>query len=207
MNVKVLGISTSPRLKGNSDLLLRKALAGAESAGAQAEYLRISDLEISPCAECNWCYNTGSCKIKDDYQMILQKMLAADRLIFATPIFFMTVCSQAKMLIDRGQCLWACKHVLKKPLLITSKFDRWAMVIAVGGSKSTKQFDSIRLTMKAYFDTLEMKYFANLFVNKIDAYGVVTKHTAVLNEAFRLGKDLVAADALMPEKIIDVRMT
>jgi len=205
--MKVLGISTSPRLKGNSDLLLREALAGAESTGAQVEYLRVCDLNIAPCIECNACYTTGRCRVEDDYQSVLNKLLDADRLIFATPIFFMTVCSQAKMLIDRGQCLWANKYVLKKPLFATSQRDRRAMVIAIGGSKSTKQFDSIRLTMKIYFDVLEMKYVCNLFINKVDARGAINKHPSALKEAFRLGKELASADTPSPEKPIDIKLT
>ena len=207
MTMKVLGISTSPRLKGNSDLLLREALTGAESTGAEVEYLGLCDLKIGPCVECNCCYTTGRCRIEDDYQMVLDEMLDADRLIFATPIFFMTVCSQAKMLIDRGQCLWAGKHVLKKPLFDTGHRDRRAMVIAVGGSKSTKQFDSIRLTMKAYFDVLDIKYVANLFINKVDTCGAIKTHPSALKEAFRLGKKLASADTPLPEKPIDVMLT
>jgi len=207
MSLKVLGISTSPRLKGNSDLLLREALTGAEFAGAQVEYLRLCDLKIGPCVECNCCYTTGRCRVEDDYQMVLEKMLDVDRLIFATPVFFMTVCSQAKMLIDRGQCLWASKHILKKPLFETGRRDRRAMVIAVGGSKSTKQFDSIRLTMKAYFDALDIKYVANLFINKVDARGAIKTHPSALKEAFRLGKELASADTPLPEKPIDVMLT
>ncbi len=205
--MKVLGISTSPRIKGNSDLLLREALAGAESIGAQVEYLRVCDLNIVPCVECNACYTTGRCRVEDDYQLVLDKLLDADRLIFATPIFFMTVCSQAKMLIDRGQCLWARKYVLKKPLFETSRRDRRAMFIAVGGSKSTKQFNSIRLTMKVYFDVLDMRYVANLFVNKIDARGAIKKHPSALKEAFRLGKDLATPDTPLPEKSINIELT
>ena len=204
--MKVLGISTSPRLKGNSDILLREALAGAESTSAKVEYLRVCDLNIAPCVECNACYTTGRCRFEDDYQMVLDKMLNADRLIFASPIFFMTVCSQAKMLIDRGQCLWANKYVLKKPLFETTHRDRRAMVIAVGGSKSKKQFESVRLTMKVYFDVLEMKYVSNLFVNKIDESGAIKKHPTALKEAFRLGKELASANTPLPEIPINVEL-
>jgi len=203
--MKVLGISTSPRLKGNSDLLLRRSLAGAESAGAQTEYLRLADLNIAPCVECNSCYKTGKCRIEDDYQAVSARMLDAHRLIFATPIFFMTVCAQAKMLIDRCQCLWAHRYVLKKPL-ITSGQDRRAMVIAVGGSKSTKMFDNVRSTMKSYFDVLDMKYVAGLFVNKIDDLGEIEKHPSALEQAFRLGRDLVTTDP-PPQKPIDIELT
>lgn len=205
MSIKVLGISTSPRIKGNSDLLLRRALAGAESAGANTEYLHLPDYKVSPCIECNACYETGLCKVQDDYQELLKKILEADRIIFATPIFFMTVCAQAKMLIDRCQCLWAHKYVLKKEL-ITPGHDRRAMVIAVGGSKSKKQFDCIRLTMKSYFDSLQMSYAINLFVNKIDALGDIEKHPTALNEAYRLGSLLATADTPPSHKSIDIEL-
>ena len=206
MSIKVLGISTSPRIKGNSDLLLRRALAGAESAGARTEYLHLPDYKVSPCIECNACYKTGTCAVQDDYQQILEKILNADRLIFATPTFFMSVCAQAKMLIDRGQCLWAHKYILNKGP-ITPERDRRAMVIAVGGSKSKKQFESIRLTMKSYFDSLQVHYTANLFVNKIDAPGDIEKHPSAMNEAYRLGSILAATDTPPPEKSIDIELT
>lgn len=205
MPIKVLGISASPRANSNSDLLLQKALAGAESEGASVKYIRLCDLDIAPCVECNSCYATGRCRIDDDYQTVMAEMLAADRLIFATPIFFMTVCSQAKTLIDRCQCLWAHKHVLKKPLF-TDKRDRRAMVIAVGGSKSKKMFDSVCLTMKYYFDVLDMCYVANLFVNKMEQPGQIKERPAALNEAFRLGAELITAPC-PPEKTIDVELT
>ena len=206
MKLRVLGISTSPRLGGNSDLLLREALAGAESADAEVEYLRVCDLEIAPCIECNSCYKTGKCRIQDDYQVVFQKLFKADRLIFATPVFFMAVCAQAKMLIDRGQCLWAHKYVLQKELISPPR-DRRAMVIAVGGSRSKKQFESIRLTMKVYFDSLQMDYVANLFVNKIDQFGAIKKHPSALKEAYRLGRELATADTPPPERPVDVELT
>jgi len=205
MSLKVLGISSSPRIKGSSDLLLREALAGAESAGAVIEYVRLCDLKIAPCQECNFCYQSGRCQVEDDYQILSAKMLAVGGLIFATPVFFMTVCAQAKMLIDRCQCLWAAKHILKRPL-ITSRDHRRAMVIAVGGSASKKMFDNIRMTMKTYFDVLDMHYMANLFVNKVNDPGEIEKHPSALNEAFRLGRELAAGTMLLSERPIEVKL-
>jgi hypothetical protein len=118
----------------------------------------------------------------------------------------MSVCAQAKILIDRCQCLWANKYVLKKPLFINGNRDRRAMVIAVGGTKSKKMFDSVRLTMKYYFDVLDMQYVANLFVNKVDDCGEIKKHPIALKEAYRLGSELVTVET-PPEKPIDVELT
>jgi len=199
MPLKVLGISTSPREGGNSDILLGEALAGAAAAGARAEYLSLRTLSIAPCSECNACARTGVCRIQDDYHEVLRKMLAADRLVIATPVFFMGPCAQAKLLIDRCQCLWSRKYVLKQPVAPDGPPDRRALVIAVGGSKSKKMFESVRLTMKYWFDALGCAYAANLFVNQVDERGRVRSHPEAMKEAFRLGRALAGVGPL-PEQ-------
>ena len=187
MAVKVLGISTSPREGGNTDHLLRECLRGAESVGAACEYLSLKGLTIAPCAACNACYRTGLCRQKDDYQTVLAKMVEADRLVFASPIFFMAVGSHAKLLIDRCQCLWSRKYVLKQPTFSTPRPDRHALAIAVGGSKSRKMFDSIKLTMRYYFDVLDFKYAGNLLFNRLDRKDAVADRPEALDMAFQTG--------------------
>jgi len=204
--MKVLGISTSPRDNSNSDMLLRQALSGASSAGAEAEYLRLCKFNIAPCSACGACYATGECPVEDDFQAVLPKMLAADRIVFATPIFFMSVCAQAKILIDRCQCLWASKYILKRPVVGPRETNRLAMVIAVGGKKSGKGFDCIRLMMKYYLDTVDMGYFANLFVSNADEAGKIAENTNAMQEAIRLGKELVLASESTSGKTIDVEL-
>ncbi|MBN2019706.1 MAG: flavodoxin family protein [Sedimentisphaerales bacterium] len=204
--MKVLGISSSPRDNGNSDLLLRQALAGASSAGAEAEYLRLNKLNISPCTACGACYATGMCITEDDFQIVLPKMLQARRLIFASPIYFMSVCAQAKILIDRCQCLWARKYLLKRALCLPEGEQRLGMAIAVGATKNTKMFDSIRLTMKYYFDALDMGYFANLFVSSVDEAGKIADNQKAMEDAFRLGTELADAEGHDPKETIEVEL-
>jgi multimeric flavodoxin WrbA len=204
--LKVLGISSTPRRDGNSEILLREALAGAEKAGAAVEYVALREKNIAPCVECNHCFRTGACRVADDYQAIFASMLAADRLVFASPIFFMSVCAQAKTLIDRCQCLWARKYVLKKPLFPDGARDRRAMIVAVGGSRSRKMFDCVRLTMKYYLDVLEMKCAANLFVNRVDERGAVLNHPSALLEAARLGRELADTSLPPPDKTAEVEL-
>lgn len=192
MAVRVLGISSSPRRDGNSDLLLKEVLRGAEGAGAQVEYLSLRGVQMSPCVECNACYETGRCRIEDAFQDILGRILGCDRLVFATPIFFMAVCASGKILIDRHQCQWARKYVLKKPLFEPPRAGRRGWCVAVGGSRSTKMFECIRLTMKYFFDVLEMDYAGDLTVNRVDAKGEILKHPDVLQQAFELGRQVGA---------------
>jgi len=196
MALKVLGISASPRERGNTDLLLREALRGAEAAGAEVEYVALRDLAIGPCTENYSCARTGECGIEDDYQAVYAKLLATDRLVFATPVFFMGPSAQAKLLIDRCQCLWARKYLLKRPLFADGPRDRRAMVIAVGGTKGRKMFECVRLTMKYFFDAAEFTYAANLFVNQVDGRAEILKHPRAMAEAARLGSAI--ADAGMP---------
>ena len=207
MSLKVLGISSSPRVKGNTDLLLREALAGAESAGAQVEYLSLRKVTVKPCIECNVCYKSGECHVQDDYQGIMDKMIEADRLIMATPIFFMAVSAQSKQLIDRCQCLWANKYVLKEPLISFPNRDRRGMVIAAGGSKSLKMFECIRMTMKYFFDVLDVRYVGGIFVSRTDAAGDILSHPTAMTEARKCGRQMGLADSTLPEKPIDIELT
>jgi len=190
MSVRVLGISGSPRQGGNTDHLLRECLRGATSVGAACEHLPLKGLTIAPCVECNACYRTGICWQKDDYHAVLDKLMDADRLVFATPIFFMAVSSQAKLLIDRCQCLWSRKYVLKQPMFTEARPDRHALVIAVGGSRSQKMFDSIKLTMKYYLDVLDFRYAGNLLFNRLDEKGAVAGRPGALAMAFQTGARL-----------------
>ena len=197
MTLKVLGISASPRVGGNTDILLAEALRGAAEAGHEVESIFLRDLAIGPCTECYACAKTGRCRIEDDYQKVFAKMLEADRLVFATPIFFMSVSAQAKLLIDRCQCLWSRKYLLKQPLFPDGPRDRRALVIAVGATKSRKMFESVRLTMKYFFDAAGFGYAANLFINQVDAAGAVRAIPQAIAEAARLGR-AIATDAAMP---------
>ncbi len=205
MSLRILGISASPRREGNSDLLLRQALSGAEQAGSAVEYLRLRDYRIEGCRECYNCSATGYCSTKDDYQPILDKMLEADRLILATPVFFMTVSAQAKLLIDRGQCLWVRKTVLHKPLF-EPKRDRRGLLIAVGGSRSQKQFECVRQPVQSCFKCLEVDYLGSLCINQVDEKGAILKRPDALDQAFRLGRLLATADAPLPKRPLKIEM-
>ena len=96
--MNIIGIACSPRKDGNTDILIKEALAGAKDSGAKTELITIRDNEIKPCDGCGSCVNTGICHIKDDMQIIYKKMLDADGIILATPVYFWTVSGQAKVL-------------------------------------------------------------------------------------------------------------
>ena len=80
------------------------------------------------------------------------------------------------------------------------------MVIAVGGTKGKKMFESVRLTMKYYLDALDMGYFANLFVSNVDEAGKIAGNKVIMEQAFRLGAELAGDADTVPQKPVDVEL-
>ncbi len=185
--MRVLGIIGSPRIGGNADLLLDEALSGAESQQAEVEKIIVDKLNINPCREYYGCLRDGNCVIRDDMDEIYTKLLNADRIIVASPIFFYGLTAQLKALIDRCQALWARKYVLKqKPPDST----RRGAFIAVGATRGQKLFEGSILTVKYFFKAIGVEYVDELLVRGIDSRGEIKKHPTTLSDAFELGKRL-----------------
>lgn len=102
MSKTILVLSSSPRKGGNSDLLCEQFVAGAKDAGHHAEKIFLKDKKINYCQGCGACLNGKKpCPQKDDMGEVLGKMVAADVIVMATPVYFYTMCAQMKTLIDR----------------------------------------------------------------------------------------------------------
>jgi multimeric flavodoxin WrbA len=185
--LKVLGIMGSPRVKGNTDLLLDEALKGAQSQGAEIEKIIVDKLKIAPCKEYYGCLRDGNCVIRDDMDNIYPKLLKADRIIIASPMFFYGVTSQLKALIDRCQAIWARKYVLKQKL---SDKERKGAFIAVGATKGKQLFDGSILVIKYFYQAIEVSYVDELLIRGVDKKGEIKDQPIALSEAFELGKRL-----------------
>jgi len=107
MSKKILIISSSPRKGGNSDLLCDQFSMGAMESEHQTEKIFLKDKKINYCTGCGTCFNGKSCPQKDDMSEILEKMIAADVIVMATPVYFYTMCGQMKTLIDRTCACYA----------------------------------------------------------------------------------------------------
>lgn len=101
MSKKVLALSGSPRSGGNSDTLCDQFLKGAAESGHETEKIFVCDRNINYCTGCGVCVDKGVCTQKDDMAEILAKMIAADVIVMATPVYFYTMNGQMKTLIDR----------------------------------------------------------------------------------------------------------
>jgi len=101
MAKKVLILSGSFRKGGNSDKLCDQFAKGAEEAGHLVEKIFINDKKIGYCRGCGVCNTTHKCVQKDDMADILNKMVEADVIVMATPVYFYAMNGQMKTLIDR----------------------------------------------------------------------------------------------------------
>ncbi len=102
MSKKVLVLSASPRRSGNSDLLCDQFALGAQAAGHSVENIFLKNQKINYCTGCGICYNgEKNCPQEDDMAEVLKKIIAADAIVMATPVYFYTMNGQMKTLIDR----------------------------------------------------------------------------------------------------------
>jgi multimeric flavodoxin WrbA len=108
--MKIVGICGSPR-KGNSEWMLRKLLETAAKSGAETELLLLREMDIKPCRGCLACEAGGSerkgiCVIKDDMAGVFPKLLAADIIVLATPVYFSMLSGLLKNFMDRTCPIW-----------------------------------------------------------------------------------------------------
>jgi multimeric flavodoxin WrbA len=185
--MRILAIMGSPRIKGNTDLLLNEAVKGAESQGAEVEKLIADKVKVAPCKENYHCLRDGNCSIRDDMDDIYTKLLEVNGIIVASPIFFYGVTSQLKTIIDRCQALWARKYVLKLPM---PDSDRRGAFIAVGATTGKKLFDGSILTVKYFFQAIGVRYVDELLIRGIDKMGEINEHPTAFSDAFELGSKL-----------------
>lgn len=110
--MNILIISSSPRKDGNSEVLCERFAKGASEAGHTVEAISLREKSILPCLACYACMETHSCIIRDDMGEVFQKLLAADVIVLASPVYFYSVSAQMKAMIDR--CLVDYKSLRNK---------------------------------------------------------------------------------------------
>ncbi|HBG08043.1 MAG: NADPH-dependent FMN reductase [Geobacteraceae bacterium GWC2_58_44] len=100
--MKIVAINGSPRgMGGTTGRLLEEVLAGAAESGAEVEIVSLSETPIKPCVACDACHRVGICSIKDEYETIKDKLVAADAFVFASPNYIFSVTAQMKCFFDR----------------------------------------------------------------------------------------------------------
>lgn len=174
---KVLIISTSPRKGGNSETLADEFANGATQAGNQVKKICLYDKTIGFCKGCLACQKTQRCVIHDDADMIVQTMLTADSIVFATPIYFYEMCGQMKTMLDRTNPLFLSDYTFRDIYLLMSAADAEESTI-VGTVKG----------LQGWIDCYEKAHLAGvIFAGGVDSVGTIQGHSALQN-AYEMGK-------------------
>jgi multimeric flavodoxin WrbA len=198
MTMKVLGLYGSPRREGNSEVLMKAFLQGAAETGAAVEEIFLREQKISPCMEIYHCFKDGTCPIKDDMRGVYDKLLEADVVALASPVFFYSVSAQAKAMIDRTQALWARRYVLKDDF---PGGNRQGVLLSTGATRGRLLFVGSRLVAKYFFDAINVRYAAELLVRGVDEKGAINGRPEVLKEARDLGRRLGRGEVMGPIKM------
>lgn len=148
MTVSVLAIASSPRRHGNSESALDFVLSNLPPS-FKVDKIALNDLNINPCKGCGVCEKTGECIQKDDFAQLSEKLERCDVLIFASPVYAMSVCAQAKSLIDRCQVFWSRKYVLKT---FTGGAGKVGLFISTAGQTRDDIFDNTVPVARFLFD-------------------------------------------------------
>ncbi len=177
----ILAITSSPRTGSNTETMLDVAISALESRDAHVEKVQLEKLNGGPCIACDGCVKTGRCILKDDYTPLNDKIEAADHLIFATPIYFGSMCAQLKSLIDRGQPFFEKKYNLKQPSP-TRPTEKKCLVLTCGGFKKIDEYvKNIEQIMQIYCRCQDINTLKLISAAHIDAKGDINNHP-VLNE-------------------------
>ena len=175
MSKKVLILSGSPRKNGNSDILCDEFMKGAVEAGHQVEKIRIAEKNIGYCRACYACRETGVCAIKDDMADVLQKMINADVLVLASPVYFYSIDAQLKAVIDRSVARWL--EVKDKEL--------YYIMTAADAEKTSMQ--TTLACFRGYADCVEgAKEMGIIYGTGVYEKGEVTD-TKALQDAYEMG--------------------
>jgi multimeric flavodoxin WrbA len=186
MNKVVLILKASPRERGNSAALADQIAAGARQAGAEVEVIGLHALDIRPCDACDLCREEeNGCVIDDDMQQLYPKLRRAQAIVIASPVYWFTLSSQAKLFIDRWYGLMG-----EKPNPLKGK--QYALALTYGDSDlyTSGGINAIR----AFEDIT--RYLKGELVGCVygtgDAPGDIQKQEGLLEEAFKLGERIGA---------------
>ncbi|WP_067077918.1 flavodoxin family protein [Methanoculleus horonobensis] len=195
MTIDVLAFAASPRRHGNSETLLDWVLAAMEAEGAAVEKIVVAEADIRPCRGCNICETLNRCVQHDYMDYVHDRIIAADCIILASPIYCMGLAAQAKALVDRAQVFRSRKYVLHLPVVPPErKGKRMGIFLSTAGQNWDNVFDAAIPSVKCLFHVVDIKNndIRYLMVNGVDEKGAIERHPTAKADAESLAREAVA---------------
>lgn len=179
MNKKVLIISSSPRKGGNSEELASAFAKGAQESGNHVETVYLREKQYSFCRGCFACSKLGHCVIKDDAVEVAAKMHDADVLVFATPVYYYSVCGQLKTMLDRANPLYDSDYAFTK-----------AYLLATAAEDKPETAEGTIKAVQGWVDCFpRCRLIDTVFAGGVNDVGDIVGHPA-LERAYQIGREL-----------------
>ncbi len=179
--MKVLALAGSPRRNGNTRLLLAAFAEECVRRGMEVETVDLANTakwRIGSCLGCDKCVS-GECVQKDSMQDLYSKLQDADAVALAAPVYFYGLPSQVKAMIDRCQLFFNRKYRRKEPVRTRPC---QGFFISCGATKGARLFDGAVLTVKYWFDALEVSYTGDALFRDVDEAGAVLGHPTAMEQ-------------------------
>ena len=165
--INVLAIYGSHRRGQNSDILVDKILEGIGSNGTSTERVYASSQNIKNCTACEGCYKLGRCVIEDEMQKVYKAIDKADIVVSSSPLYFYSVSSHMKKLIDRCQAVWASKYRTGSSLI--SKKHRIGYIVCTAGEPENKsRFECAVKVLELFYKCINTELIGSLLVSNVD---------------------------------------
>ena len=179
--MKILGLVASYRRNGNSEILAKEALMGAEESGAKVELLRLTDYHFEACQGFGLClFRKEGCHIKDDVKFIWSKIDEADGILLSVPCYFLESTAVLKQLIDRA---WVLAH--------RGTFrGKYASVMVPYATRGWNPYAMLQPNI--FFGILGFKVIHRMAFN-VQGLGEAVHDEEAIEEAHKIGKELACA--------------
>jgi len=188
-DIRITGIVGSPRLKKNTDTLVQHALDGCRSTGALIETIYLNKLEIKPC-QAHKVQDGNGCIIRDGMDTVYEIFEAADGLVLGTPVFYNSVSSQMKLMIDRSYCLAKAVPLGpgKRKYVTAVEKRKKGVVISVGGSGTNP--DCVLPVFDIWSNEVNLEIIDTLCVSEGQLGRLPMESEKTLEAAFKKGRNL-----------------
>lgn len=188
---RILGICGSPVVGGSTEILIKEILRGAQSQGAEAEFIFLNELEIMPCQACGQSPDEGYCFFNDGMDAVYEKFDWCDALVVGSPIYFDSVTAQTKLFIDRTNCFRSLTPGKEEKFAPRISKKRKGAMVLVGGKR--EEYEHARRVIGGFFvwAGIESK---GLITYGYDGFekGTVGSESGLMKKAFDLGGELTA---------------
>ena len=159
-NNHIIIINGSPRRSKNCSKIIENITKKLDE--------NIYKMNIDYCTACGYCERTGKCVIKDDMTHLYKDFDNSLGTIVVSPMFFQSISTKVKTVVDRTQAFYSSKYILKKPSIDTKK-ERRGMFIAVGGQPEYEnQFLGGQIVMDLFFKSINTKLIENVYMSNSD---------------------------------------